>query len=113
MRNKSSFVILCCIAAVVMLMTKCVCGVKKPEIVQTGAVRGIIYDCNGLVLASNDTSNVSDSVGFGVIRSYPNPVAAQLLGYVGYATPADIDNDDINQNNLNLQNNNNNTKKIT
>ncbi len=94
MRNKSSFVILCCIAAVVMLMTQCVCGVKKPEIVQTGAVRGIIYDCNGLVLASNDTSNVSDSVGFGVIRSYPNPVAAQLLGYVGYATPADIDNDD-------------------
>ena len=94
MRNKSSSVILCCIATVGMLMTQCVSGVKKSGIVQTGTVRGVIYDRNELVLASNDTSNVSDSVGLGVIRSYPNPVAAQLLGYVGYATPADIDNGD-------------------
>ena len=92
MKKSSFFVALCCVVTIVML-TQCVCGEKKPSPAQTVSARGIISDRNGLVLVSNDTSYVSDSAGAVIIRNYPNPVAAQLLGYVEYATPADLADD--------------------
>ena len=92
MKKSSLFVALCCVVTVVML-TQCVCGEKKPSPAQTVSARGIISDRNGLVLVSNDTSYVYDSARAVIIRNYPNPVAAQLLGYVEYATPADLADD--------------------
>lgn len=92
MKKSSLFVALCCVVTVVML-TQCVCGEKKTPSARTVSARGIISDRNGLVLVSNDTSYVYDSARAVIIRNYPNPVAAQLLGYVENATSADLADD--------------------
>ena len=92
--QKKIFLIATCSVVAVVLLTQCVNGEKKPSPTQVVSARGIISDREGVVLVSNDTSYVSDSVGAVIIRSYPNPVAAQLLGYVENATPADLVDDD-------------------
>jgi len=89
MQKKIILIALSCIVTVVML-TQCVCSEKKISQAQTISTRGVISDRNGLVLVSNDTSYVSDTSEAVIIRSYPNPVTAQLLGYVDYATQADL-----------------------
>lgn len=47
------------------------------------ALRGVITDVNGIVLAENVTANIDDG-GEVVRRNYPVPSLGQIIGYVSY-----------------------------
>lgn len=85
-----------CGIAVVMLISLMVscANLDNSSALQGAPERGVITDRNGIVLVSNDSVILSDSAGAIVARNYPHPTAAQLIGYVGKATEADVNNDD-------------------
>lgn len=85
--------LVCCIVAV-MLIISCDCGKKKSYPIQAKSERGIITDRNGIVLVTNDSVMLSDSAGTVIARSYPHPIAAQLIGHLGEAAQIDIDDDE-------------------
>jgi len=92
-KKKSLVWLVCCIAAL-MLIISCDCGKKQSYSIQAKSERGIITDRNGIVLITNDSVMLSDSAGTVITRSYPHPIAAQLVGHVGEAAQIDIDDDE-------------------